>query len=202
MHRFYLPPGECQGNSLTLTGREAHHALHVLRVRQGERVAVLDGAGSEFMCEVASQTRDQVGLAVVQKKRVPPLPCQITLLQAVPKGKIFESIIQKATELGASRIVPILSERVTTRLDDDSAVQKAEKWQAIAIEAIKQCGAPWLPKVEPPMSPAQFLARPEKFDLALIASLQAGSSPARKYFADFQQRLCHRASHQWPPVPR
>jgi 16S rRNA (uracil1498-N3)-methyltransferase len=117
---------------------------------------------------------------------IPRLPYQITLLQAVPKGKIIEAIIQKAVELGVHRVVPLLTERVTTRLDGDSAAHKAEKLQQVAIEAIKQCGAAWLPKIENPLTPGEFLARNEKFELPLIASLQPGSRHAREYFQAFQ----------------
>src|SRR5262245_38024638 len=104
MHRFYLPPGESRASAPVLTGREAHHALHVLRLRRGDPVTVLDGAGGELLCEVQSCTRDSVQLSVSRRNLAPPLPCRITLLQAVPKGKIFESVIQKATELGVARI--------------------------------------------------------------------------------------------------
>src|SRR4051794_5014263 len=109
MHRFFLPPEQCRGDTLTLRDREAHHARHVLRLRQGERVIVLDGAGQELNCEVSGHDHDSLSLRVLERKLIPPLPCAITLLQAIPKGKIIESIIQKATELGASRIVPLLS---------------------------------------------------------------------------------------------
>ena len=136
MHRFYLPPERCAGNTLRLDEREAHHALHVLRVKPGEPAIVLDGAGNEFLCEVASVSHDAVELRVAKKNFIPPLPCRITLLQALPKGKIIESIIQKAVELGAHRIVPLLTERVVTRLDEGSAEHKREKWQQVAIEAI------------------------------------------------------------------
>jgi 16S rRNA (uracil1498-N3)-methyltransferase len=186
MHRFYLPPDQCQGRELPLGDREAHHARHVLRVQRGEQVMVLDGAGGQLLCEVGEHRGDRVHLAVVQRNFIPALPCQITLLQAVPKGKIIESIIQKATELGVHRIVPLLSERVTTRLDSAGAAQKGAKWQLVAIEAIKQCGSPWLPRVEPPVAPDAFLARNETFELPLIASLQPGSRPAREYFRAFE----------------
>ncbi len=188
MHRFYLPPDECRGQALALAGREAHHALRVLRVQRGERVTVLDGAGSEFLCDIQNANRSTVDLAVVEKTSVPPLPCGITLLQAIPKGKIIEDIIEKATELGAHRIVPILSERVTTRLDDTSAAEKAEKWRLVAIEAIKQSGSAWLPQVDTPMTPEQFLARKEHFELPLIACLQGDRQPAREYFHTFSTK--------------
>src|SRR5208283_2194722 len=113
---FYLPPADCNGATLLLTGREAHHALRVLRVRRGDRVTVLDGAGTEFLCDIQNFDPDEIQLVVAEKKSIPPLPYQITLLQALPKGKLFESIIQKATELGVHRIFPLLSERVVTHL--------------------------------------------------------------------------------------
>ncbi len=186
MHRFYLPPEECAADSLTLAGREAHHARHVLRVQRGEPVVVLDGAGGELVCEIRDSSRDRVRLTVARRNSIPPLPYRITLVQAVPKGKIIESIIQKATELGVSRVVPLLSERVALRLDDASAAQKADKWRQTAIEAIKQCGSAWLPQIEAPVAPAEFLARGEKFDLALIASLEPGSRHAREFFRQFR----------------
>ena len=186
MHRFYLSPAEIKaGSPLTLAGREAHHALHVLRLRRGDELTVLDGAGREILCAVENFDRDKVQLALREAKTVPAPPCPITLLQAVPKGKIIESIIQKATELGVARIVPLLTERVVMDLDDKHAVRKAEKWQQVAIEAIKQCGAAWLPRVESPVTPKDFLARAEKFELPIIASLQPGALHPRKYFDKF-----------------
>ena len=214
MHRFYLPPGHCAGDALRLDGREAHHALHVLRLKRGELVTVLDGVGNEFLCAVENSSRDSVTLSVSLKNFTPPLPCSITLLQAVPKGKIIESIIQKAVELGAHRIVPLLSERVVTHPDQDAAGDKREKWQQVAIEAIKQCGAAWMPEIETPTTIEKFLAshcsggRPtaglvrenEKcgplpkaatladFDLSLVGSLQTERRHPRECLSGFQAK--------------
>jgi len=187
MHRFYLSPADCQAGPLTLAGREAHHALHVLRVRKGDRVTVLDGAGREILCAVEDFDRDKVRLAILDTKTHTAPPCPITLLQAVPKGKIIESIIQKATELGVARIVPLLTERVVTELDDKHAARKTEKWQQVAVEAIKQCGAAWLPRVDAPLSPREFLTRAESFELPLVASLQPGAQHPRHFFQKFQE---------------
>lgn len=188
MHRFYLTPAECKTGPLKLAGREAHHALHVLRVRRGDHVTVLDGAGRELSCAVEDFDRDKVRLTILEARSVPASPCQITLLQALPKGKIIESIIQKATELGVARIVPLLTERVVTELDEKNAERKAEKWQQVAIEAIKQCGTAWLPRVESPVTPAEFLARKEEFELPLVASLQPGSQHPKSYFREFESK--------------
>jgi 16S rRNA (uracil1498-N3)-methyltransferase len=192
MHRFYLPPQQITETGLVLTGSEAHHALRVLRVQRGEPVTVLDGAGHEFRCQVRDTARGSVRLEVIEKRSSPALPCKITLLQGIPKGRMMESIVQKATELGVHRIVPLVAERVVSRLDDREAAHKAEKWQAVAIEAIKQCGAVWLPRVDEPVTPQQFLAQREKFDLALVGSLQADSRHPREYFTAFQSQTRRR----------
>jgi 16S rRNA (uracil1498-N3)-methyltransferase len=187
MHRFYLPPSPAQPATLVLPEREAHHALQVLRLRPGERVAVLDGAGHEFLCEIERCNRHEAALKLLEKRTTPAPPCRITLLQAIPKGKTFEEIIQKATELGAARIVPLLTERVVVRLSGKEAAQKTAKWQGVAIEAIKQCGAAWLPEVTAPITPAEFLARREEVDLSLVGSLQADSRHPRGYFQAFHE---------------
>jgi 16S rRNA (uracil1498-N3)-methyltransferase len=194
MPRFFVPPAQCQTPTIFLTGREVHHALHVMRLRAGEQVTVLDGKGHEFVCEVQKFDRDKASLTVVDKRDIPLPSCQVTLLQGLPKGKIMDSIIQKATELGVSRILPLVSERVVAKLNKREGIQKREKWELIAIESIKQCGAAWLPQIEQPVTPKEFIAREERFEFALLASLQPGAAHPRKYFQTFQsehERLPH-----------
>jgi 16S rRNA (uracil1498-N3)-methyltransferase len=188
MHRFYLPPADCRERLLRLDGREAHHALHVLRLQRGERVTVLDGAGYEVLCVVESGSKTSLGLAVQEKKFTPAPACAITLLVAIPKGKLIESIIQKAVELGAHRIVPLLADRVVTQLDYDGAEAKRAKWQTIAIEAIKQCGAPWLPAVAAPQTLAEVLTQGEPSELAFVGSLQTERRHPREWVLDFKKQ--------------
>jgi 16S rRNA (uracil1498-N3)-methyltransferase len=156
-----------------------------LRLARKDKVTVLNGVGREFFSEVEASDRDKIKLTVLEDRIAPPRLCRITLLVGIPKGKIIESIIQKATELGVSRIVPLITERVVIKLDPKEGAHKAAKWQQIAIEAIKQCGSPWLPLVEPPTTPKTFIDRNEHFDLPLLASLQSGSKHARQYFDEF-----------------
>jgi len=192
MHRFYLPSELCRSDVIQLPENEAHHAARVLRLEAGERVTVLDGAGHVIDCEVREVTKRNVSLAALKKTFCPPLPCQITLIQAMPKPKAMDYIVQKATELGAVRIVPLLTERVVTQLNERDAEDKAAKLQPVAIEAIKQCGSPWLTKIEPPVSLKNFLTRREQFELPLIASLQSGSQHPREFIQRFhntQKRL-------------
>ena len=188
MPRFYLPPPGSRATPLRLEGREAHHALHVLRLKRGEPVTVLDGMGNELLCTVENAVKDSLTLTVQEKKFMPSPPCAITLLVAVPKGKIIEGIIQKAVELGAHRIVPLLTSRVVMQLDDEGAEGKRAKWQQVAIEAIKQCGAAWLPKVEEPQTIQEFLNCDEKLELSLVGSLQTERRHPREWIREFQTK--------------
>jgi 16S rRNA (uracil1498-N3)-methyltransferase len=188
VHRFYLPPNQCAGNALVLRGREAHHGLHVLRLGKGDTAVVLDGAGQELLCEVTNVAREAISLSIQQRSSIPPLPYQLTLAQGIPKGKLFDSIIQKTTELGVHRIVPLLCERVIRRLNEESADKMLDHWRLVAIEAIKQCGSTWLPRIEMPVAPLAFVSNYGTFDLSLVASLQPGSRHPRACFTAFREQ--------------
>ncbi len=188
MHRFHVSPAECGETTITLAGGEAHHALRVLRLRFGDAAVVLDGAGGEYHCEVASASNQTVDLAVRRKRLEPRSPCEITLVQAVPKGKLFDSIVQKATELGASRVIPLLTDRVVRQFDDEKSDSQLHHWRAVAIESIKQCGSLWLPQIDAPTSVASLLSRQEAHDLSLIASLETGGLHPRKWFQKFREQ--------------
>jgi 16S rRNA (uracil1498-N3)-methyltransferase len=185
MHRFFLPPDQCHATRLTLTGREAHHGQHVLRLRQGEPVIVLDGAGHERLCETTAIARDAIRLEVIRTVAVPAPPFRITLVQGLPKGKLMDSIVQKATELGVHRVVPLVSERVVAQCSGGKAEQKSEHWRTVAIEACKQCGSAWLPEIDPPTTPTDFIASGEQFDLVFIASLQSNARQPGEWLRDF-----------------
>ncbi len=193
MHRFYLPPSRCQNHVLLLTGREAHHAIHVVRLEPGEPVAVTDGLGQDLLCRTRDFARDVVWLEVVERRSVPAPLCDVTLVQALPKGGLIEEIIEQGTELGLRRLVPLLTERVVVQLDAGSAAAKAERWHSTAVEAVKQCGSAWLPQVDPPLTLKEFLGRSEQFDLSLVASLQPDRQLPRDRFAAFH------AAHQRAP---
>lgn len=92
----------------------------------------------------------------------------------------METIVEKATELGVSRVVPLLTERVVSQLDSERGDSKQAKWHATAIESIKQCGSPWLPHIEAPTKLHDALKASEPFDIALVASLRGGE-PVRHW---------------------
>ncbi|MBM3876074.1 MAG: 16S rRNA (uracil(1498)-N(3))-methyltransferase [Verrucomicrobia bacterium] len=186
MHRFHLPPAEADGDLLRLTGAEAHHALHVLRLRGGEQVTVLDGAGRELLCKIRALAPREVALEVLERRRSPEPATRLTLLQAVPKGAVMDDIVGKATQLGASRIAPVLTARGEVRLDPAAAARKAAKWRHTAIESLKQCGLPWLPEILPAANFKDALAK-HAADLALVASLREGAAHPRDVVGSYHR---------------
>ncbi len=185
MHRFYIPPEEWQPDALVLTGREAHHCRDVLRLEPSNKIVLFNGQGREITAEIVSAEGAQVRLRKLSAAETPPLGCRITLGQAVPKGKNMDLIVQKAVEIGAAEIAPILSDRTVVRLDAENAASKQAKWQSIAIEAAKQCGQNWLPQVQRPQTLAQFFQEHRRFDLQLIGSLQSDAVHLKKILAQF-----------------
>src|SRR5438094_1738779 len=172
MHRFYVSPENWDFRMLALRGSEAHHARDVLRIKAGEKLVVFNGEGRELTAEVIDLCGDEIRLRKLHESGTAPLRCRIVLGQAIPKGKNMELIVQKAVEIGAAEIAPIISDRTVVQLDSESASQKQAKWQQIAIEAAKQCGQNWLPRVHAPKKLAQFFSTSEqRFDLRLIGSL-------------------------------
>ena len=173
MHRFYLPNLQ----QPVLAADEAHHAIHVLRLKVGDMVNVFNGRGHEAQAQIAEITRDSVRLTILQHSGAPSLPCHITLAQAIPK-KSMDLIVQKAAELGVTSIVPLMSERTLVKIDEDA--KRVERWRGIALDACKQCGNNWLPEIQPPQKARDFLNALGKFDLQLIASLQPDAKPLKQ----------------------
>src|SRR6266567_4166412 len=183
MHRFYLE--NWNTGALNLRGAEAHHARDVLRMKRGDRAVVFNGRGREITAEIVDLGKGQVRLRKLQETETQPLRCRITLGQAIPKGKNMDMIVQKAVEIGAAQIAPLISERTIVDLDQKEAEQKKAKWQQIAIEAAKQCGQNWLPQVNAPRKLKDFFSDAGNFDLRLIGSLQPDAIHLKKILGDY-----------------
>ncbi len=183
MHRFHLQPESWETSALPPS--ESHHCVNVLRLGVGERVTVFDGAGREASGKIVTADARRVGLKLSAATKSPPPPCAITLAQAVPKGKNMDLIVQKAVELGAAAIAPILSDRTVVQLDAADLEKKRAKWREVALEACKQCGQNRLPDVAAPCAPKEFLERADRSDLMLIASLQPDARPIKAVIAEF-----------------
>jgi 16S rRNA (uracil1498-N3)-methyltransferase len=170
LRRFYAPPESFSddGKRVALSREEARHLSSVLRLAAGAEVQVFDGEGREFSCVVAADadrgTRREAVLEV-RGQIDPPCaesPLELTLACALLKGEKFETIVQKATELGISRIVPIETARADVKLSrgaggPDSS-KRIERWRRIALEAAKQSGRARVPLIDAPKSLTDVLA--------------------------------------------
>jgi 16S rRNA (uracil1498-N3)-methyltransferase len=181
MHRFYVSPENWDPLGPVLRGSEAHHARDVLRMQAGDKLVLFNGVGRELTAEITNVDDKEIRLRRLHESETAPLGCRIVLGQAIPKGKNMDLIVQKAVEIGASEIAPIISDRTIVHLDSESASLKQTKWQQIAIEAAKQSGQNWLPRVHAPKKLAEFFSTADQaFDLRLIGSLQPDAQHLKK----------------------
>ncbi|HEY5763970.1 MAG TPA: 16S rRNA (uracil(1498)-N(3))-methyltransferase [Rhodocyclaceae bacterium] len=157
--------------SMALPDSAAHHLARVLRVREGELLALFDGSGGEYPAVVAAVTRGgvqvQVGaLRVVERESA----LQITLVQALQAADKMDTTIQKAVELGVSRIVPVAAERSVLRLSGERAERRQAHWRHVVAAACEQCGRNRLPGVETIRTLPEWFGEPSTVPLRLLLS--------------------------------
>jgi 16S rRNA (uracil1498-N3)-methyltransferase len=179
--RFYAPPiaFSHDGQSATLSADETRHLRDVLRLRVGDEAYVFDGEGKEFRGFVSDIERSSSILRIIEEAEPPSheSPLNLTLAVALLKGEKFDVVVQKATELGASCVVPLITSRADVRIHNPEDAQKKQaRWQRIALEATKQCGRAKLMKIDEPILFAEFVARPAvSRELCLTFSERDGS---------------------------
>jgi 16S rRNA (uracil1498-N3)-methyltransferase len=183
-HRFYLHSSAWNPQDLKLVDEEAHHCRDVMRCGLGEVISVFDGEGREAEATIAAISKKSVSLKIGADKTSAPLPAKITLGQAIPKGKNMDLIIQKATELGVARVVPLLTTNTVVKLDEPEMSKKQEKWQRIAIEACKQCGQNWLPEIAEPQAVETFV-QDAKDEFKIIAAIDSRSVTLKEIMANW-----------------
>ena len=155
--RFFAPPTAFNAiqNSVTLIADEARHLREVLRLKPGDEVYVFDGAGKEFLSRIEESRRDSAQLKVISevKPARPESPLALDLAVALLKGEKFDLVVQKVTELGVTRVVPVITKYADIRLRDESdAAKRVARWQRIALEAAKQSGRAVVPVIESPVA--------------------------------------------------
>ncbi|MBD5116959.1 MAG: 16S rRNA (uracil(1498)-N(3))-methyltransferase [Ruminococcaceae bacterium] len=143
--RFF---GKNDGEKAYITGEDAKHIGTVLRMGIGDLAVICDNEYSDFLCRIVSVQKDTIEFDVLDSKPNEARPnVEITLFQCLPKSDKMDFIVQKATELGASKIVPVLSKRCVSRPDEKSIGKKIQRWEKIAEEASKQCGGGKIPDI-------------------------------------------------------
>lgn len=154
------------GDHAELTGPEAHHAIHVMRLGVGDSVTVFDGSGMEFEARIEAANRRSLSLAVVERRAVDrELPFELTLAVALPKGDRQRWLVEKATELGVTRLVPLVTARSVAQ-PSSSALKRLER---AVVEASKQCGRNVLMKVDAPEKWLSFVVNRDLAEQRWIA---------------------------------
>jgi 16S rRNA (uracil1498-N3)-methyltransferase len=135
-------------NEIVLEGEQARHIAKSLRMKVGDMLTVNDSNGNDYGCAIKEITKETVVLSVCYQQAVESEPdCSVTIYQGNPKGSKLEDIIQKCVELGAVKIVPVLTKRCVSRPDEKSARKKTERYNKIALEAAQQSGRGIVPEV-------------------------------------------------------
>jgi len=188
MTRIYTEaPLQAPGRTV-LEGPAATHVSRVLRLRTGDRIVLFNGDGWDFAGRIEAVRGNQVEVGLVAREPgTPESPLSLTLMQGVARGERMDLVVQKATELGVARLVPVLAERSVVRLDRRQAERRLEHWRAVAAAACEQSGRSRLPVIEAPAGLADALALARDADCRItlspgaavpLVSLAAGTASA------------------------
>ena len=182
--RCFVLPEAWQGSALTVDETEAHHLVNVLRARVGERVEVFDGAGRTGCAELAAAGKRGAELRLLEQQVQPRPAPELILVQALPREATMDFIVQKAVELGAGAIYPVLAERSIVRLQPGQLAEKSARWRRIALNAARQSHSAWLMQIADVQTLESFFQTLDKspagFDFWFVGSLAAEAQPARR----------------------
>jgi 16S rRNA (uracil1498-N3)-methyltransferase len=148
--RFFLDASLRAGSVCTLSEDAAHHAIHVLRLREGEDITLFNGRGGEFAARIASIQRLRISVDILQHRAIErESPLRVTLVQGVSAGEKMDSTLRKAVELGVAEVQPVLAARSVARPKGERAEGRRAHWQKVVIAACEQCGRNRIPEVDP-----------------------------------------------------
>jgi 16S rRNA (uracil1498-N3)-methyltransferase len=187
MSRFFVLPESVKGNSIIISGREAHHILDVMRLKISDTVTTFDGTGKEYTGVINAISRGSLTVGII-KTRIPSEKdiARITLIQALPKKEKMDYIVEKSTELGVGFICPVITERTIPDWSETKRQAQAERWTKIAKEAAKQCGRVDVPAISPISKFTDAVKGFSDFDMRLIAVLNDTTIPVKSALAGFK----------------
>lgn len=183
MYRFYVEPSQRSENMIEITGEDVNHIKNVLRMKNGEQLVLCDGAGTDWLCELAgTRERNLVAHILEERASETELPVRLVLFQGLPKKDKMELIIQKAVELGAAEIVPVVTKRTIVKTEGGKEEKKLGRWQAIAESAAKQSGRGVIPRIAPVCTWKEALAQMKDLEYNIILYENArGMKPTAEF---------------------
>lgn len=172
MSRFFVSSDAVKGDCIQVSGKEAHHIIDVMRLKPLDKVVTFDGSGKEYVGFIKEIKTKSVTIEIVETKSPHcKETSRITLIQAIPKKDKMDYIVEKSTELGVSRIIPLVTKRTIPDWDDQKRKAAVGRWQKIALEASKQCGRSDIPAIDDIKTVRDIVTVATDYDCALIAAL-------------------------------
>jgi len=168
MYKFFVPPENFSFDKVIITGDDVKHIYKVLRLSKGEKISINNLNGKEFIGEISSITKEKVTVKILELQDViSESSIDIQLYQGMPKASKMDGIVQKGTELGINKIIPLWTKRVIIRRDEASQ-NKVDRWRKISIEACKQCKRSKLPEIEQGIDMKELYLRLKNYDLIIV----------------------------------
>jgi len=190
MHRIYSPSQNISGGKIIIRDKEPLHYLKdVLRLKVKEQLTVFDELANEYLAELEDISQKSLILSVKEKRKVttPQRDARLTIACAIPKKSKLEDIIDKLTQLGADKIIPLETGRVIVRLDKHKKIARLRRWEKVALNAAQQSQRNTLPIIDPVKNIKEVIAGAGDYDLKLIPTLAAkGKKSLREVFSQAQ----------------
>ncbi len=184
MDTFYCPPGKIQSDAVLIDGDEFNHLVHVMRKKSGDEIRVVDGTGTAYDVVLGEMKKHTAaGRVTVRYERYHEPAIDVTLAVGILKNPSkFDFLVEKVTELGVKQVVPILTDRTIP------SRAKVDRWQKLALAAMKQCGRSFLPVVSQLMTLDEFISGFPASEVQLIAHEQANDAPPlTSYLRDYHR---------------
>ncbi len=168
MQQIFIDNNDIVDDTITVTGDDANHLINAVRIKSGEQIRVSTSSEESYLCEVDTTSEGVLVLKVTDTLLSTELSSRITLYQAIPKGDRMETILEKCTELGAYRIVPVEMERCVVKLDDKKKAKRLERYERIAESAAQQSKRSCIPCVGPFMTLDEAIKESESADILRV----------------------------------
>jgi len=170
MPKFFVEPSGIKGDNIFITGEDVNHITKVLRLSRNDIIIISDGQGNDYKVVLEEIDREEIKTRIIEhtvSESEPPV--EVILFQGIPKSDKMEFIIQKTTELGISKIVPVITKRTIVKFNDaKSEKNKLERWQKIALEAAKQCNRGRVPVISKPLLFDEAIERMKETELRIM----------------------------------
>ncbi|WP_017414426.1 16S rRNA (uracil(1498)-N(3))-methyltransferase [Clostridium tunisiense] len=168
MHKFFILKENIHGDNCIIEGEDVKHIYKVLRLESGDKININDGEGTEYLGEVQDVNKKEVKVKLLEKVELNnESNLKVHLYQGMPKSAKMDLIVQKCTELGISKITPIITERVVVK-SELSEFKKVDRWNRIALEACKQSKRSLIPIINTPIEFEELLQDLKEYDLIIV----------------------------------